>query len=189
MSLEKLKPPFEDLRRPIRLVQEYLLGKSRPTCLNSKQMWVYWSYWWAHVNGWDWEKKDGVEVEWLELKPDWAHLVLEDLSSEIEALRKHLTKVTPPTKRYAANCGSAITKFLIHHGYSLAELWIGHYKVFDPSWIFLGRIAKCGPRGRSTRGGQSGGAQLGGAQLGGAHSTEHTSSNGRTSIGEEQGSR
>ncbi|CAM6087916.1 unnamed protein product [Calypogeia fissa] len=122
MSLEKLKPPFADLRRPIRLVQEYLLGKSRPTCLNSKQMWVYWSYWWPHVNGWDWEKKDGVEVEWPELKPDWARLVLEDLSSKIEALRKHLTKVTPPTKRYAANCGMAITKFLIHHGYSLAEL-------------------------------------------------------------------
>jgi hypothetical protein len=116
-SVEKLKPEFGMMQKPIRLIHEALLGKSRPTCTNGKQMWVYWSLWWHQI-----PKEDRRTMECPGLEPDFTRLVMEDLTAEILALKAHLSKGEPPKKRYAANCGSAITKYLLFLGYNLEEL-------------------------------------------------------------------
>jgi hypothetical protein len=115
--LASLKPAFNNLKAPIRLIQELLLGKSKATGVHGKQMWVYWSCWWRRI---DRQSREGVECP--QLKPDWARLVLEDLTAEILLLTNHLLKDPPPKKRYAVNCGTAITKFLLHKGYSIEQL-------------------------------------------------------------------
>lgn len=117
MSKTTLKLAFKQLEAPIRLIHNLLLGKNRPTQITGKQMWVYWSYWWPRIS-----RENRATLPCPELKPDWARLVKDDLSMEIKSFRKHLAKEIHPGKRYAASLGTAITKFLLHHGYSKEEL-------------------------------------------------------------------
>jgi hypothetical protein len=116
-SVDTLKPELRVMQKPIRLVQEALLGKSRPTCVNGKQMWVYWTNWWRHIEG---SGSSGIACPGI--GADWARLVWDDLTSEIVALKNHLSKASVPKKKYACNCGSAITKYLMYYGFTLHEL-------------------------------------------------------------------
>ena len=47
---------------------------------------------------------------------------MEDLTAKILLLKTHLEKEEPPMKRYASNCGSAITKYLLFCGEKIENL-------------------------------------------------------------------
>ena len=57
-NVEKLRLGFSDWQRPIRLIHELLLGKSKPISLNGKYMWIYWLYWWHCISQ---EYRVGIE--------------------------------------------------------------------------------------------------------------------------------
>lgn len=116
-SIEQLQPWLEDWELPLKVVQQVLLGKSRPTCIHGKQMYVFWSYWWKLVKK-D-HRKDGPQPK---LGADWAVLVLEDLEHEIIVLQNHLRKDPLPKKKHPCSCGTAITALLLHSGFTEAEL-------------------------------------------------------------------
>ncbi|CAM6128693.1 unnamed protein product [Calypogeia fissa] len=120
-SIAKLEEAVKEWEGPIRLVSELLLGRRKPTQVNGKQMWYFYSHLWPTILDW------GEEYEKPLVRPDWAELMQEDLKQELDVLCKHLQRNPPgslcrQTKKFSCYCATAVTHILRHLGFSLEQM-------------------------------------------------------------------